>query len=299
MAAAKLRLVLFMALLPLLSSAQDVMTAYSNHIDQAEDAYIEKNYFLAVNELNAAFQLLGNKGYVEDRYLAARCWSLLNNPDSAFYQLQKLAEKTDFLTEQKLVKEQELDNLHTDPRWNLLIVQVNPQKEIYNDSLADVLDRIYEKDQQYRKEINSTRKKYGQDSPQMHALWDTINFYDSLNLQSVSYILDHYGWAGRNTVGEKGSQALWLVIQHAPLEVQEKYFPLMQNAVEKGKASKADLAYLQDRILMRHNKAQLYGTQYKVDPVTGNTELWKLEDAEHVNERRKEVGLPPMEDEHN
>jgi hypothetical protein len=68
----------------------------------------------------------------------------------------------------------------------------------------------------------------------------------------------------------------------------------MEKAVQENKASKKDLAYLEDRILMRQGKKQLYGTQYKLDSETNEMKLWEVEDPDRLNERRASVGLPPM-----
>ena len=110
----------------------------------------------------------------------------------------------------------------------------------------------------------------------------------------VSQTIDRYGWLSVNEVGRAGNSALWLVIQHAELAVQEKYFPVMQEAVKNRKASKQNLAYLEDRILMRQGKKQLYGTQFKLDSQTNEIKLWDIEDPENLNIRRESVGLPPM-----
>jgi len=47
---------------------------------------------------------------------------------------------------------------------------------------------------------------------------------------------------------------------------------------------------MKDRMLMDEGKPQIYGSQIK------NGKLYKLENPETVNERRKEMGLEPIED---
>jgi hypothetical protein len=95
-------------------------------------------------------------------------------------------------------------------------------------------------------------------------------------------------------VGKSGNTALWLVIQHSPLPKQEYYLPIMKKAVEENKASKANYAYLLDRVLMKQGKKQLYGSQYTIDLKTGETILWDIEDPENLNIRRAEMKLGPM-----
>ena len=66
----------------------------------------------------------------------------------------------------------------------------------YNAVLAEELDSIHVSDQKYRKEIRGIQKKYGEESKELKALWDTIKRKDSINLIKVEAIFDKYGWLG-------------------------------------------------------------------------------------------------------
>jgi len=122
-----------------------------------------------------------------------------------------------------------------------------------------------------------------------------IRFIDSTNLEYVEQIIEKYGWPARTVFGSPANEAVWLVIQHADFPVQERYFPLMQASVEKNESSATELAYLEDRILMRQGKKQKYGTQVSYDNKTGKQELWPIEDEAHVNERRAKLWMEPLE----
>ncbi len=122
-----------------------------------------------------------------------------------------------------------------------------------------------------------------------------MNYIDSTNLVRVEAIIKKYGWPGRSLIGSLGNETVWLVIQHASLEVQEKYFPLMEESVKKSESSATELGYLEDRILMRKGKKQKYGTQVATNPKTGEMEIWPIEDEKNVNIRRAELYLQPLE----
>jgi len=267
---------------------------YDYHISKAETLVFEKNYSRACEEYTQAFRALSWKGIAKDRYNAAIAWTISGNRDSAFYNLYRLAEKTEYLEYVKLNNEIDFSSLHNDKRWNELLKLVNPDNEIYNDSLSTLLSKIYEDDQYYRHTIDDVKSKYGRGSKEYDDVIKRMSHQDSLNLNIVEEILDKYGWLSKNVVGSKGNKALWLVIQHADLTFQEKYYPIMETAVKNKKASKTDLAYLQDRILMRQGKKQLYGTQYKIDSETQEMKLWEIEDPQNLNKRRESVGLPAM-----
>jgi hypothetical protein len=162
--------------------------------------------------------------------------------------------------------------------------------------LTAQLDSIHTKDQKYRQMINDVEAKHGYESKEMQDLWKTINKTDSANLIQVSNILEKYGWLGADAVGEQGNATIFLVIQHADLKTQEKYLPMMRQAVKNGKAKGSELALLEDRVAMRQGKKQIYGSQISRDLKTGKYFVAPIEDEPNVNKRRASVGLMPLED---
>ena len=162
-------------------------------------------------------------------------------------------------------------------------------------SLKEQLDSIYNNDQKYRNMLDSVFQKYGKESELYQDVWRKININDSINLVKVTSILDKYGWLGDDLVGKKGNTALFLVIQHSDLKTQEKYKPIMENAVKNGQASASSFALLTDRIEMGKGKPQIYGSQVQGNRTNGYR-LYPIFDEINVNIRRKEVGLQPLEE---
>lgn len=114
-----------------------------------------------------------------------------------------------------------------------------------------------------------------------------IHRFDSLALVQVENIIANYGWLGKSQIGELANSALFLIIQHAnDNRIREKYYPLLEESVNKGESSRTDLATMKDRILINNGHKQLYGTQTKSDG-----KLLPLEDPKRVNKRRRQVGL--------
>lgn len=157
-------------------------------------------------------------------------------------------------------------------------------------ALRSELERIHDLDQRDRENIGS----YGVGTAGRDSVGRHLQLVDSLNTSRISAILDSAGWLGPDDVGVKASRAIWLVLQHAPLPVQERYLPEMRLAVEEGKAGRADLAYLEDRINMRKGLPQVYGSQ--VEMKDGKAWLAPIADESRVNELRRSVGLGPLED---
>jgi hypothetical protein len=180
----------------------------------------------------------------------------------------------------------------------ILILQAfisNAQKEssTINSTLKTELELILKEDQQGRIMIDSIGEKFGMESMELLSLYERIALKDSLNQQRVMAIIDQYGWPGKTLVGKDGNTAVFLVIQHASLDLQKKYLPQFRESVAKGESSATSLVYLEDRILMREGKPQRYGTQVITDN-TGQKKFYKIEDEINVDERRLKIGLTPL-----
>lgn len=121
------------------------------------------------------------------------------------------------------------------------------------------------------------------------------NRRDSSIVSFVTQFIDKNGWLGPDIVGVSGNMTLFLVIQHADINVQDKYVTIMRNAAIKGNAHRTQLALLEDRILARHNKKQYYGTQVGYDQKSGQPFLASVEDEINVNERRLAIGLDSLQ----
>lgn len=164
-----------------------------------------------------------------------------------------------------------------------------------NKPLMLTLDTIYKADQgvSYRMQDLSKAKAT---AARVDSAIKAAHIADSLNLIKVTQIIDKYGWLGPQDVGMNGSQALFLVIQHANLATQQKYLPMIRTAVKDGKTLSSNLALLEDRVNMRQGKNQIYGSQVFRNKSTGKMCFYPIADPDHVDERRKTMGLQPIAD---
>jgi|SRR5450432_555962 hypothetical protein len=78
------------------------------------------------------------------------------------------------------------------------------------------------------------------------------------------------------------------------IKTQEKYLPLMRNAVKNGKAKARNLALLEDRVALREGKKQIYGTQVIQKVKTNEYFVLPLDDPYNVDLKRAEAGLQPL-----
>lgn len=124
--------------------------------------------------------------------------------------------------------------------------------------------------------------------------WAEQHALERQNVAVLARTVETHGWPTERVFGERAALAAFLVLQHAPLEVQEHYLPLLQAAAERGEVPKKQLAFLIDRVRLYRNEPQLYGTQLRPDVQTGRLEFYPLVDAATVDTRRAEMGLEPL-----
>lgn len=281
-------------------------TKYQQSIDSAMHFYDTKQYAKAGAYFAKAAKLNGDRDTQNNRYNAACSWSLANQPDLAFKELDHILsgkgmikgwdDPTDF--HNMLVKDADFTNLKKDKRWEKMIEATVKRKTLFENNLdqklASELAIIRKEDQSLRLRLDTIRKDKGLNSDEEKELWKKINHSDSNNLARIQILLDQKGWLAPEQVGFMGSQTIFLVIQHAKLAVQQKYLPMMRAAVKKGSALPNDLALLEDRVAMREGKNQIYGSQITTDKETKKYFLYPVIDPDHLDDRRATVGLEPI-----
>jgi hypothetical protein len=128
-------------------------------------------------------------------------------------------------------------------------------------------------------------------SGEQAAEWERV---DTENTRWLGELLAKRGWPGRTLVGEDGTDAAWLLAQHADRDPvrQQEFLDALRGAVAQGEASLANLAYLEDRVRVHAGQPQLYGTQFTV--TGGEFGPHPIEDPARLDERRAEAGLEPF-----
>jgi len=111
----------------------------------------------------------------------------------------------------------------------------------------------------------------------------------------VESFLDQYGWPRISEYGEEADRGLWLMLQHADLDLQEAWLPELERLWPEGETNPRNYAMLYDRVMMRTDRPQRYGSQYScVDG--GMYEMYETEDAGNVDERRLAMGMNTVEE---
>jgi hypothetical protein len=270
---------------------------YKSWVSEAEAYYAGKQYPQSVASYRQAFALEQKSG--NDFYNAA-CSAALAGMDSLALDWLELAFRHNWTNVRHLKTDSDLNSLYGNKRWETLVAamqQVVDKREAnYDKPLQAKLLAIYEEDQQIRRQYITAQKESGRQSRQVDSLGKLMRYKDSINLIAVTAILDEQGWVGADKVGPQANQTLFLVIQHADLPTQQKYLPVMREAVKNKKASSSSLALLEDRVALGEGRRQLYGSQIGYDETKGKYYVLPLADPDQVDDRRATMGLGRLSD---
>ncbi len=116
---------------------------------------------------------------------------------------------------------------------------------------------------------------------------ENIREIDQVNRDTIISILDKCEWPSTS----EEIIAIWYVIQHAGADKMAYYYPKFKEMVKLDLLEARLMAKMEDRMLMYNGYPQLYGTQMTGEPPA----FFEIRDIHNVNERRKSVGLVPIE----
>lgn len=113
--------------------------------------------------------------------------------------------------------------------------------------------------------------------------------------QRLKEVIAEFGWPTISKVGPISCSEAWLIVQHSDhdLEFQKEVLEIFKSLPE-GEVNRVNIAMLEDRVRMNEGIPQLYGTQWVAKD--DKQVPYMLEDPEHVEERRKSMGLDTMAD---
>lgn len=262
------------SLFPLCAAAQTAT-------EQVLDAYQHKDYPKCTKTALEA----------GDFYNAACCFALSGDKDAAFAALDRAIAKGHRNT--KVTQEDsDLNGLHSDPRWKTSLAAIQSKADKYLKSIR--LPAVREELLRMVKEDQDARHAAIKDKFKDSKLTERAREIDHRNTARLKALVAQHGWLGKSLVGEDGAHDAWLLVQHADkdLAFQKHCLEKMKQGLAKGEVLPKDVAYLTDRVAVAEQRKQTYGTQFM-----GKGEEMKpqpIEDEEHVDERRKSVGLPSM-----
>lgn len=291
-------LILF-GIMPSLATAQNSHGKEFHRLFYQADSLSELGQYAAAGQrCDQALEMKGglfpDSGYYRTSFYY---WLDAGNQERAIFYLEKIV-RFGWLSEEAMValrKDEGFELVRSAKGFEELLAIQAAKREKYG-TIADKLLDIKNKDQTLRQLLSCAREKFADDSLQMNNYYDLMRYQDSINLIYVAAVLNQYGWLGENKIGERPNKALWQVIQHSSLDVQERYLPLLKESAENGESRMSNFAFLQDRVLMKRGKKQRYGTQITKHPTTGKSAVYPVEDPLNIDSIRASVGFEPIKE---
>jgi hypothetical protein len=156
--------------------------------------------------------------------------------------------------------------------------------------MREELLRMAEEDQRVRAELAAEGSLFQGYDPRMRAIHHR-------HAARLAQFLAQHGWPGEPLVGVDGAQAAWLIVQHAIAQpaLQRQALDALTAAAARGEVPAWQAAKLEDRIRTFEGRLQRYGTQFDWDQA-GQLNPLPIEDLTGLDERRRAVGLPPLDE---
>lgn len=265
---------------------------YSDYIHAADSCFMAGDYAGASKQFAMAF-CTGEEIAGSHLYNAACAAALAGDHNSAFARLNaRLSHDPNWYVDDPAA-DRDLASLHTDKRWHAYCDTIMARRDRieahFDKPLRARLQEIGGRDQEIRYEFLEAYRAPVCDQARIDSLTREMQIVDSINQVAICNILDKHGFVGSDKVGN-ACAVFWLVIQHAPVELQKKYFNLFEQAAHNGDISLEQVAMMDDRIAMHEGRPQRYGSQI----VDGK--LYRLLNPDKVDQWRKEMGMPPLDD---
>jgi hypothetical protein len=156
-----------------------------------------------------------------------------------------------------------------------------------NAGLAEELVRMAEEDRAVSAVLSTGCSLFDGNHP-------TLAELRQRNGERLNATFDCVGWPGPEIIGG-ACWAAMRVLQHAigSPNVMRRGLGLLRAAERRGEVDPADVAMLEDRILVLEGKPQQYGTQFDWDDDSVLNPR-PIANPEDVDERRRAVGLGPL-----
>ena len=162
-------------------------------------------------------------------------------------------------------------------------------------STDTLLKEVWNDDQQPRQQMLKLTKAVTVDGrteliDSLILVNEIVERNDARNIKVVDRILKRGLPQG---LSEESYKTIWIVIDHAPLEKQEQYLPLVEQMANASYIGLDEYAILYDRVVMGQNRPQRYGSQLVQFGNADNLQLyvWPIEDAEKLDSLRNAVGM--------
>jgi len=175
------------------------------------------------------------------------------------------------------------------------LAAAKPMGESSDPRVAELLAR-FGRDQAVR---GMSQEKWAEGLPPIAAkIWGLafISRWQAIDCANTAWLktqLAEIGWFSIPKFGAEADTAAWHLVQHADREPDFQRRMLKElEALPQGHTDAKRIGYLWDRVALADKRPQRYGTQGQC--IEGVWKPMDVEDPEHLDERRKALGMEPI-----
>ena len=182
---------------------------------------------------------------------------------------------------------------------SFLLIEARQAKQDPPRSVAEQLVRLGEVDQAGRnvmQMVDLTPLRPAEREQASIIAWNEINAHDAADRAALEALLPSQGWFTIAGSGKPASDAAWSIVQHQTADpaFMRAMLKRMDGPAQRHDVDPLDYALLYDRVAMLGHQAQAYGSQFTC--VDHRWTLYKLRDPQHVDDRRRVLGLSQTEE---
>lgn len=157
---------------------------------------------------------------------------------------------------------------------------------------AERLVRLGERDQAGRRVVmawDMSKIPASEQDAAMRKVSAMVDAGDREDQAELLKLLPPEGWFLRSRYGNAAATAAFEIVQHAGETMQKRFLPVIEPLVKRGEVDGESYGMMFDRVRISDGQPQRYGTQFRCDG--GKWRPYPLEDPEHVEARRAELGF--------
>ena len=266
------------------------------------DSLSKKDIIAAINEYQ---KLQSEENLKINQYLElAGFYAQIKKSDSASLYLDKVWEIDSIFSDIKSLLRVNLYYItkNNEDFWDNWLMRVLENYDKYispikNYDYCKALLNMRIRDASFYNLVYYSEQVNGKFSPTTIAIWELKEQISYNNIIQLDNLVKEYGWPLFSEYGYFAPIAV-SIVQHADLNSQKRYLPIITEAYNQGEAYFNWVAMLTDRILLREKKPQIYGSQSIWNPHLGRYVLYEVEDPKATNELRikYKIGEPLSEE---
>lgn len=273
-------LLLILLLSPISVSIAQISPPYSwdEHVYQAIEERVKGNFELAAEHFRAAAETKDSANF-QQYWDATIQYARAKKVDNAFYMLDKAID-AGMVDVKRLQEKTRIESLHEDSRWNQAVEKMTLAEEALMSSLSHP---------DLRKEL---MKRWDNDQA-LVGQFEQQRVIIKNNSKRLKEVIDQIGWPTISMVGKDGSWSAWAIAQHAyDVEFQRYCLSQIALALSNDEVEPELYAELHDRIARNTYQQQLFGMA--IMEREGIEGFYPIQEEWNVNQRRQQIGLPPL-----